>query len=146
MKTNTIKLLSILFLSLLTFSCGKDDDETSPEPTTEELLTETGRWYIESITNEIMDDCYKTSYWEFSGENFNEQWFSTDTENNCVAGFSDSNAYEWISDTQFNVLDENYPAEVTIESITETELTVNWYSITNDENSVMVLDKNPGNE
>lgn len=140
----TIKNICLLLASIvLCSSCSNDDDSSTPEPTVEELLTTTGRWYIESITGENMGNCDKTSYWEFSGESLNEQWFGTDTEDNCIAGYSTSYTYELISETQLNITNDDSTTEVTIESITETELTISY--LLSGENTVVFFDKNSGN-
>ncbi|QTY28208.1 hypothetical protein [Flavobacterium sp. CS20] len=92
-----------------------------------------------------MDDCYKTTYYEFDGDIITEVWFYTDdTSGECLTGFTETNNIEWLSDTKFRILDNDYPYEIIIKSITETKMTADYYSIVNDETSEMVLDKNPG--
>lgn len=141
MKTSsTSKYLILFFITVLIISCGKDDDSPTPEPTVEELLTNTGRWYIESITGESMDNCDKTTYWEFSGNRLIEQWFGTDTEGNCAAGYLGQFTYDLVSETQLNLSDGTI-TEVTIESISETQLKVSYPN-----GDVIVFDKNPGSE
>lgn len=142
----TLKITFILFaIAIYSLSCSNDDDSPTPEPTVQELVAETGKWYLDYFENEIMDDCYKTTYYEFDGDIVTEVWFYTDdTSGECLAGFSETNNIEWVSDTQFKVLDDDYPYEITIKSITQTEMTADYYSIVNEETKEMVLDKNPG--
>ncbi|WP_187289854.1 lipocalin family protein [Flagellimonas ruestringensis] len=135
----------ILLPTLVLTACNNDDDTPTPEPTVQELVTETGKWYLDYLENEIMDDCYKTTYYEFDGNTVTEVWYYTDdSSGDCLAGFTETNNIEWLSDTKFKVLDDNYPYEITIKSITETEMMVDYYSIVNEETKEMVLDKNPG--
>ncbi|MER3373395.1 MAG: hypothetical protein RIM83_02025 [Allomuricauda sp.] len=145
METHKTFFALILLPILVLIACSNDDDTPTPEPTIQELVTETGRWYLDYLENEIMDDCYKTTYYEFDGDIVTEVWFYTDdTSGECLAGFSETNNIEWLSDTQLKVLDDDYPYEIIIKSITETEITADYYSIVNDETSEMVFDKNPG--
>ncbi len=143
----TIKWLTLFFTASLMLNCSSDDNGPTPEPepTVQELVTETGRWYLDYLENEIMDDCYKTTYYEFDGDIVTEVWYYTDdTSGECLAGFSETNNIEWLNDTKFRVLDDDYPYEIIIKSITETEMMVDYYSIVNEETKEMVLDKNPG--
>ena len=135
-----------IFLSLLILTaCSNDDDAPQAEPTPEELLTETGKWYIEYTENEIMDDCDKRTSYEFKGNTNTEIWYYTDdTSSDCQIAYTKTNNFEWLSDTQLRVLDDDYPYELTIKSISETEMTADFYSIVNDETKEMVFDKNPG--
>lgn len=134
-------------IAIYSLSCSNDDDSATPEPTAQELVTETGRWYVQYIENEVMDDCYKTTYYEFDGDIVTEVWFYTDdTSGECLAGFSETNNIEWVSDTQFKVLDDDYPYEHTIHSITETEMNTTWKSGVSGETSEMNFDKIPGEE
>ncbi|MCX2678931.1 lipocalin family protein [Galbibacter sp. EGI 63066] len=145
----TIKTILTITVMCLFLACSSDDDGPTPgpEPTVQELVAETGKWYLDYLENEIMDDCYKTTYYEFDGDMVTEQWFYTDdASGDCLAGFSETNNIEWLSDTKFRVLDDDYPYEITIKSINETEMTADYYSIINDETKEMVLDKNPGEE
>lgn len=141
----TIKWITLFFIASIMLNCSSDDNDPEPEPTIQELVTETGKWYVDYLENEIMDDCYKTTYYEFDGDIVTEQWFYTDDPSgDCLAGFSETNNIEWLNDTKFKVLDDDYPYEITIKSITQTEITADYYTIVGEETKEMILDKNSG--
>jgi len=140
------KWMAIFLLAALNSNCNNGDGGIPPEPTLQELVTTTGRWYIDFIENEVMDDCYKTSYFEFDGDIITEQWFYTDDTDDCAPGFSETNAIEWTNDTTFRVLDDDYPYDISIKTITETQIEADLYSVVNEEISEIILDKNPGED
>ena len=118
----TIKILHVVILSILIFSCSSDDDSSSGggnTATTAELLT-TGTWYQESRTPDSFTDCDKNTSVKFNTDNsIVVETFSDDT------GTCESEGTEVIT--------------ATINNISETSL-----NITDSEGDTIVFDKTQG--
>lgn len=63
LKINTLKLIMMLCMLSLIYSCSSDDDSVS-EPTALELLT-TDKWYFESATGGTISACQKNDSYTF---------------------------------------------------------------------------------
>lgn len=134
MKTlfQTYRFAIVLILLFPFSSCSSDDDST-PEPTTEELLA--NQWFLKTLedltvtpsTIEVADACEQNSYYNFlpSGDLLVEE-FSFDVDDNCVSNIGvlvlsySLNADE----TQIIALDGTESTILTLESVTETELII----------------------
>ena len=65
LKTNSFKLVTLLCMVSLTYSCSNDDDASgSATPTTLELLT-SNTWYFESKSQGNYSECQKESSFDF---------------------------------------------------------------------------------
>ncbi|MGC1633735.1 MAG: lipocalin family protein [Gelidibacter sp.] len=83
------KILTLLFIALVTFNCSSDDDSPAPELTTQQLLM-SGRWYYNSASNSTVDSCQKNSYYDFTNagtmivESFRTNVSDQCTSNNII--------------------------------------------------------------
>jgi hypothetical protein len=88
-----------MVLALTLFNCSSDDDSASA-PTVAELLT-ADTWYLESASSIIVDDCTKTTYFQFlDNGNVLSEGFTLNDVDGCITLGVVSGTYELISDTQ----------------------------------------------
>lgn len=134
-----LKPMTIIFLSILTFSCSSDDDSSSggDTETTAELLT-AGTWYQESRTPGSFTDCEKNTSVKFNTNNtVIVENFSDDT-GTCESQGAESATYA-LNGMSLTITIGTEVIDATINSITETSL-----NITDDAGDTIVFDKTQG--
>tara|TARA_R110000868_G_scaffold1836_4_gene14465 strand:+ start:505 stop:933 length:429 start_codon:yes stop_codon:yes gene_type:complete len=68
LKINSFRLVTLLCIVSLTYSCSNDDDASGNAlPTTLELLT-SGTWYLESISYDNISTCEKETSFDFMAD------------------------------------------------------------------------------
>lgn len=141
-----IKKLPFAALAILTLltACSKDDDKPVPEPgpTVEEFLI-SGRWYFESQTNLVLNDCEKQSNWRFLSNGNLVQEVYSDVEGECEIVTTAAGTHGLLSDEALVLTYGTTSIEYTVITIDETELIVQ-FSSGGGTPITIVLDKNPG--
>lgn len=129
MKTLKLITLSLLF-SITFFSCESDDDSSSSEPTTQELLAH--KWFIKSVKPvgnpvHVNNDCEATSYYDFKSDGtfITDTFYVNSVTNECLSG----GYYEGT----YTLLDNNETIHVTLGSVSGN------YTITTISTSELIL-------
>ena len=116
-------ILILAIVSFLTFSCSKDDDSSTPEPTTEALLV-SGKWYLEALGTFTLTPCDKQSYFLFADstslivELFGENGATAICEQTGLSSYS----YSINSSNQIVTVRNGEISILTIEAISSTNL------------------------
>ncbi|MEZ4802822.1 MAG: hypothetical protein R2797_08605 [Gelidibacter sp.] len=140
--TNIIKASITLFVILICFACSNDDDSSS-EPTTMQLLT-ADKWYMESSTLIIMTECRKQTWVQFlENEVLVGEGFYTDVNDNCISNPLATATWQLLGNSEFTITSNGETLLYTIISMSEDELTVS--AELDGETQIYVYDKNPGN-
>lgn len=63
----TFKILSLILITFLSVSCGRDDDEPTPEPTVKDYLL-SDKWYLQSASYYAVSACGRKSYFKFTAD------------------------------------------------------------------------------
>lgn len=101
------KILTILFVALLTFNCSSDDDGPAPEPTTHQLLM-SGKWFFSSVTEQSLDHCQKQTYYDFLDED-------TLMAEGFVTGDSDECESSGVEVAKYKLIDEDKNIHISID-------------------------------
>ena len=138
--SKTIKILQVVIISILTFSCSSDDDSSSgggDTATTAELLT-SSTWYQESRTPGNFTDCEKNTSVKFNTNNtVIVETFSEDT-GTCESQGADSAAYV-LNGMSLTITIGTEVITATINSISQSSL-----NITDNQGDTIVFDKTQG--
>jgi len=126
-QTYRITFVLLLFLS---FSSCSNDDDSAPEPTTEELLA--NKWFLKITedlsatppTSTVANACQQNTYFNFlsTGELLAEE-FDMDMNDTCLSNSITTFTYSLTAnDSQIIVTDGDEPTILALESINETQL------------------------
>ncbi|RMA57175.1 lipocalin-like domain-containing protein [Ulvibacter antarcticus] len=120
----TLRILTLVILTIAISSCSKNDDtvvvEEVVELTTAQLLT-SGPWYVEGISGSTLDECDKQTNFNFGDDGFMilERYFT----NAGVCELDGSQAFNYTLSDMLIILENGGSGIVlTIDHISESQL------------------------
>jgi hypothetical protein len=134
----TIKLLGILSILLLAFSCGSDDDNDSTQQTNQQLLT-LGKWYQETKTPTNFTACEKNGSVLFNTNGDITIESFGDGSGTCESLGAETATYTLTNNVDITIIFGSETLNAVINGIS-----TNALSITNDDGEVLTFDKTQG--